>query len=746
MLMEVKDFWWNRAIENARAIRVLNAKSGQQDGSWWDPWLRHEQKAKAVKEAAAVVRKYGNMKKVPQNVADHLAGLINKELIDIDVFEALTRPLVAKGDHFSIRKIIKEVRTERRARGDGPVTNAVDGNAEAVVHAATPAEIVPASRNPSTELALPKLHPAEDTDAVEDTDAPLVVKEPGLADKASTSDTDSPKVYIPDDSVVVPESSLLLTDTESVQPTQINTAQPHDSDLDQQSPQATGATSEMVLSNPEADLEDLIYSQQSSTPDHSVPQVTDEVASTTTSESSSPSTATVVPDRDRDSRTATWSSIKWAYKTNTPIDVGLAWQGAWLYDRPSSLARWGQAAAPPLPHGTPIILLPWVARSATPSVSTNGSVLLLEGHNRALRGDSRSIEHFAGLCPDYQTASKLPGYQAIELLGRSIWRHDREFLPCSSPTCQRPLSDMSRSTLICHGCGPKSTIRWCSLDCKLRNLESHGQVCGDPQSLILAIIDGGTAPSRFSSRFSFIPPAIRDKHGLHTVESYRQKVHAQLSTGRYTVFDPQSHEATVLIWQPRYSGLLAGKEVPYSGYALEMEARIERCLNVALFDHHQTTVIEHLFRLLQHLLHLKDSYTPALYHILAGQFRHEFAYDVGNSFHIARHYQGMCECEWTGAARQERHHPGCSRGGNVPDVVAGELFRTRMGVKDVVEGVEKNHWILRAWRCQHPIVWRWAERAAGTGFPGCVTQEDWIPRLGKGWAGMEGEGEDDVCV
>ncbi|KAL9576398.1 MAG: hypothetical protein Q9212_007131 [Teloschistes hypoglaucus] len=704
---------------NAEAIRDLNAKSGQQDGLWWDPWLRYERKAKAVKEAAAVVRKYGHMEKVSQDVADHLAGLINKELIDIDVLEALTRPLVANSDNSSIRKIIKEVRTERRARGNGPVTNAVDGNAGAVVHTATPAETVPAKTNLSTEPALPDdMHPAEETDDAKDMDAPLVIEQPGVAKEASTSNTDSPKVHIPDDSVVVPESSLAPTDTKEFQPTQINPAQPHDSDLNQQSSQATGATSQMVLSNPEADLEDLIYSQQSSTPDHSVPQVTDEVASTTTSESSSSSTATVVPDRDRDSRTAKWSSIKWAYKTNTPIDVELAWQGAWLYNRPSSLARWGQAAAPPLPHGTPVILLPGVAGAATPSVSTDGKVLLLEGHNRALRGDSRSIKHFAGLCPDYQTVSRLPGYQAIELLGRGIWRHDRDLLPCSSPTCQKPLSDMSRSTLICHGCGPKSTIRWCSLDCKLRNIESHGQVCGDWQSLILAIADSGTAPARFSS----IPPGIRDKHGLHTVESYRQKVHAQLSTGRYTVFDPQSHETTVLIWRPRYSSLLEGKEVPYSGYALEMEARIERCLNVALFDHHQTMVIEHLFRLLQHLLHLQDSYNPALYHILAGQFRHEFAYDVGDSFHIARHYQGMCECEWTGAPRQERHLPGCSRGGKVPDVVAGELFRTRMGVKDVVERVEKNHWILRAWRCQHPVVWRWKERAAGTGFPGCVTQ------------------------
>ncbi|KAL8763998.1 MAG: hypothetical protein Q9194_007197 [Teloschistes cf. exilis] len=128
------------------------------DGLWWDPWLIHERKAKAVKEAAAVVRNYGEMDNIPGDVADRLANLINNELIDVNVLEALTRPLVARGDRSSIKKIVKEIRTERKARGNGPVFTAVDEKAEEVVDATTS----PASMNPSTELALPyDMHPVE---------------------------------------------------------------------------------------------------------------------------------------------------------------------------------------------------------------------------------------------------------------------------------------------------------------------------------------------------------------------------------------------------------------------------------------------------------------------------------------------------------------------------------------------------------------------------------------------------------
>ncbi|KAI4247611.1 MAG: hypothetical protein LQ352_006118 [Teloschistes flavicans] len=704
VLREVKVSWMIRAIRNARAVKDMNTKSGQQDGLWWDPWLRHERKAKAVKEAAAVVLQCGDMSHIPRHIATHLADLINRELIDVDVLDALTRPLIARGSHSSIIETVKDIRAQRKTRGDQTAATAFAKpiGGEAAVETSVDTEenrregaatALPASISLSPELAAP-----DDTYSAEGMNAPLVSEH---------------EVHIPDDALV-PESSLASTDTKEVQPTQINPAQDHDSNTNSQSPLATGATRQTSPSKSEsasaADLTSLVPLQQSSNPDYSVPEATDHLAFTTTSESSE-STATVVPDRAI--HTGKWSSVNWAYKTSTPMDAELSGQGAWLYDRPSALAQWGQAAAPNLPHGIPIIVLPEAAEAATPSVSTDGHVLLLESHRFAFKGDSRSIHYFAGLSPDFQTTSRLPEYQAIELLGRGIWRHDRELLRCSSLTCQKLLSDMSPSTVVCHGCGPKSTIRWCSLDCKLRNLESHGQYCGDPQSILLATIDSATAPPRFS----FMPAPIRDKYRLHTVQRYRQKVYAQHSTGRYTIFDPQSHEPTMLLWEPRYSTRLPSKEVPFSGYALEMEARIERCLNIALFDHHQTTVIEFLFRLLQHLLHLKDSYTPAIYHVLAEQFRHEFAYDVGKSLRIARNYEGMCECEWAGAARrQARHNAGCSRGGKVRDVGAGELFRTRMGVKDLVEGMEKNNWILRAWRCQHPVVGQWTERVKGNGF------------------------------
>lgn len=154
------------------------------------------------------------MDNIPGDVADRLANLVNNELIDVDVLEALTRPLVAKADRSSIKKIVKEIRTERKARGNGPVFTAVDEKAEEFVHATTS----PASMNPSIELASPDdMHPVEGTDAAENTDAPLVMEKLDLTKEASTSDTDSPSVHIPDDADVVPESSLAPTDTKEPQ-------------------------------------------------------------------------------------------------------------------------------------------------------------------------------------------------------------------------------------------------------------------------------------------------------------------------------------------------------------------------------------------------------------------------------------------------------------------------------------------------------------------------------------------------
>ncbi|KAL8685852.1 MAG: hypothetical protein Q9218_007506, partial [Villophora microphyllina] len=748
VLGEVKRAWMTREVANGLDIIRLNAKSGQQDGAWWDPWLRHQRRARAVREASAVMR-YGGLSRISLTLKTHLADLINRELVDVELLEALTRPVVQNGNRLSVKDALKDIRTKRRARGDEAllhtaITQILQENpavarstAELPVSAAQENEmtILPvnaeASLREAAATALPESTtgspksvvtgnagtPAAATMALPESTGTFpeavaldyaanlpVSDEPGPPNQASVPDGDV------DISVLrVPERSLVSVNAKEIQAPQISLAHPDTSNTDQQSPQATEATGDMspAKSASMVELSSLASSQQSqhsSSPAESLVEGTDRLVSDTVSEASD--TATIVPGTEqRASTTKTtnttgqWTAIKWAYKTNTPVDAELTSKGVWLYDRPTSLAQWGHAAAPNLPPGIPIIVSPDNSGGPTPSLSTDGSTIVLQSHNSPFRGDTRSIQYFAGLHPDFQTTARLPEYQAVELLGRTIWRHDRDILFCSETTCQKPLTDLSPFTLICHGCGPKSIVRWCSYDCKRRNLGLHGQSCGDPQLLIQGIIDDATTPPRFS----YMPPAIRDKHGLHTAQSYRQKVYAQLHSGRYTLFDPQSQVPTKLIWMPQMSALLPDKEVPCAGYANEMESRIERCLNIALFDHRQTMVIEYLFRLLQHCLHLKNSYRPALYYILAGQFRWEFAFDADTSFRINRKYHGICECEWAGMTiRQEQHDQGCSRGGKMRDVGVGEMFRASMGVKDLVEKLEKNHWVLRAWRYQHP--------------------------------------------
>ncbi|KAL8700374.1 MAG: hypothetical protein Q9201_005476 [Fulgogasparrea decipioides] len=342
----------------------------------------------------------------------------------------------------------------------------------------------------------------------------------------------------------------------------------------------------------------------------------------------------------------------------------------------------------------------------------------------------------------YRTYTSIDRYLQYEgiwfasgLLGCDVWRHDRNLHRCSAADCQKIVSDMSPSTLVCLTCGPKSIIRYCSVQCKVRNLRHHGQFCGNPQNLIPAIIDNATEPPRFSR----IAPGIRDRKGLHTFHGYRQKTLAQTVSGRYTIFDPESQEPVILIWEALL-GKDSHKEVPFPGYAAEREARVERCLNIALFDHTQSIIIEHLFRLLQHCLRRKRiSRISDLFQILSQQFLQEFCFDVRGSWRIMSD-EAFCECEWYGGSIAA-HEPACQR----REERHGEVFRGSRCLKDLVEEMEAKHWILRAWQQQHPTESRWVARVMGSGFPGCIVPTGWAPSLGKGWLGISAP-DDDICL
>lgn len=54
--------------------------------------VKVQRKAKAIKEAAAVVNQCGDTSDIPRYIATYLADLINRELIDVEVLDVLTRP------------------------------------------------------------------------------------------------------------------------------------------------------------------------------------------------------------------------------------------------------------------------------------------------------------------------------------------------------------------------------------------------------------------------------------------------------------------------------------------------------------------------------------------------------------------------------------------------------------------------------------------------------------------------------
>ncbi|KAL8856328.1 MAG: hypothetical protein Q9178_007019 [Gyalolechia marmorata] len=432
-----------------------------------------------------------------------------------------------------------------------------------------------------------------------------------------------------------------------------------------------------------------------------------------------------------------WQNIKWAYLTHTSADIDLQSKGIWLFDKPPTCTKEksnNNISSLQLHPVCSVVISSDLDDRSEPSLEYNETAMTLYTHLPPWADDHRSVEHFTGIVPDFHSEVPLAEYQTLEALGSHVWRHDRDLLPCRGPDCKRILSDIATTTIICLGCGPKSIVRFCSVQCHLASLSQHAVECGSYQLLINKLIDETTAPPRFSH----FAPAIRDRQGYCTYQNYRQRVAAQYAGGRYTMFNPATEEATILIWDQRLTRH-RGSEVPYPGYSTGMESRIERCLNIALFDHANTAVIEHLYRLVQLCLRVKNAWNPALAAILTRQFLLEFNYDANTSLRI-RANEPFCECEWAGDAMQ-LHQATCQWRYRAQ----GELIRGQRSIKEVVEVMENKHWILRAWRQQHPTQATWTHRVRGAGFPGVVMEEGWMPKLGKGWVGFNGD-EDDVAL
>lgn len=410
------------------------------------------------------------------------------------------------------------------------------------------------------------------------------------------------------------------------------------------------------------------------------------------------------------------NGLIWTYATHTEVDKDLLRAGIWLFERvpdyfksqPYVYRRHGKKL-----EQAPVVLRTIGGRDTSLQVQFDGEILYINTH-----GSPWPDMRFKHSHPDMLPVNRLIEYQAAESMGLNVWRHDRNLLDCRLPRCNCKLSDINHLTIICAGCGPKSIIRYCSVEHQVLDLKMHWRECGHRKLIIKRVIDQTTEPARFKH----LCPAIRDCKNTRSFANFRRSLYTRLTYGRYTLFNPKTGHPTVLVWSRKDHS------------HVEMERRVERLLNCALFDQRNKAMVTFLFRVVRKCLQSKTAFSPETRNTLSRQFKDEFGLDASRIEN-----DEVCECEWEGEnLPEDMHLPNCRK-----------LYRNfskqfqKTGMRGYLEMYEKRYWILRAWQQQHPSVKRWRDRVAGKGFPDGA--EGTSPSLGPGFV-CWGAQENDSCL
>ena len=414
--------------------------------------------------------------------------------------------------------------------------------------------------------------------------------------------------------------------------------------------------------------------------------------------------------------------LLWAYATGTKVDKTLHDAGIYLWKKPNAhfcaqrllrTERLGYSAL------APVVISHDRVENDEPIVDFDGDTVYIVPHEQIWE-DVRCHEFH----PDFLVPWKLAEYQACEAAGYQVWRHDRDLLKCRRPGCGVTVSDYRRSVVFCLGCGPKSVVRYCSLQHQLEDVQGHWRECGTWKLVLKRIIDHTTAPSKFDRMY----PAIKQRHGSRTAALHRQRLYCALTYGHYTLFHPTSTLSATLCWP---------KEDPNWPV---MDRRVERLLNVAFLDSRNHPILGYLYRLLRELLRAQGVWFEKTERLLKLQFESEFSgYLVNTHWHDG---DAPCQCEWSGKIFPQWDHLSTCWA-YAPGVDGTGPAQRRRCIEATIEEYEERFWILRAWRQQHPIESSWRLRAAGYGFPDTIPDEECY-KLGPGWTGWGG-GRDNIC-
>lgn len=417
--------------------------------------------------------------------------------------------------------------------------------------------------------------------------------------------------------------------------------------------------------------------------------------------------------------------VAWAYHSTSAADRILREAFIFLWEKPKTYFQ-------PLPlratevdgklEMAPAVISPSsVDNSKEPKISWDGTTVQITAHYPPWPDMRSNPAH-----PDFLPLFKLAEYQACEVAGYRIWRHDRELLPCALRDCSAVCSDFNPETRCCSGCGPKSMVRYCSFEHEIEDIENHWKICGMPRLVLKRIIDHATAPGNLDN----VCPAIREMNGTRSFALHRQRHHASHAGGHYVLFHPTSGVPTVLKW-PRTDQNWQ-----------DMDARIERLLNVVFLDGQRMKVLRYLYSLLRYMISISSINSQEPLTILKSQFASEFGSAVFRTTNQDDIFP--CECQWYDGRHFAKSHLRSCRWSpwNKPAGVSIWRDETNEGIQKEVSDLENRYWILRAWAQQHPTVQNWKKRAEGAGF-----EEDFANseiRFGPGFVGW-GARLDNIC-
>lgn len=381
-------------------------------------------------------------------------------------------------------------------------------------------------------------------------------------------------------------------------------------------------------------------------------------------------------------------AVAWAYRTNQDTDDILRDVKIRLFPKPRTYYEPLELRCTKL-HGTDVIAPAFVEQNhvlnpETPRITFDGQFVRIVPHGEPWDDMRSCVDH-----PDFLPRFKLAEYQACEVAGYPIWRHDRDCFKCAKPDCQRMTSDYNLDTRICAGCGPKSQIRYCSHQHELDDLNNHWKSCGDSQLVMPRIIDHSTAPAYIGN----LCPAIKERNGIRSFELFRQRHFSIHSQGHYTLFDLATRSPITLMWPKSDRNWI------------DMDGRIERLLNIAFLDSQSLRVLRYLYILLRHLISITPLNSEQSLQRLKMQLGAEFGTQIFRSTDDDPIFP--CDCEWFGLALSEDLHlPSCPRRGiryrSSPEGIEG--------LRQIAHNMEDKFWILRAWTQQYPGVRSWRKR------------------------------------